>query len=247
MTGFYGKLPAKGDFLSRNLPRSFVDTWDEWLQNGMHESRQALGDAWLQIYLTSPLWRFVLPPGVCGDSGWAGVFMPSMDRVGRYFPMAVVTELPAPVSPLTVAAQSRSWFESVEGCLLEALDDEALDLDAFDERLRGLMLVEERSSNVDLATGIDQGIRVSLDDKLDIAGTLMGMTFGSIEAGLGAHSVWWGQGSERIPPSLVLCRALPGPGRFTALLDGDWRSHGWRNEDPTASDIDALVSDIAAI
>ena len=31
--GFFGKLPSHGDFLSRRLPRSFVDPWDSWLQS----------------------------------------------------------------------------------------------------------------------------------------------------------------------------------------------------------------------
>ena len=43
MSAFYGKLPAKGDFLSRNLPQEFVAAWDQWLQAGMHASREALG------------------------------------------------------------------------------------------------------------------------------------------------------------------------------------------------------------
>lgn len=246
MTGFYGKLPAKGDFLTRNLPRSFVETWDAWLQNGMHESRQALGEEWLQIYLTSPLWRFILPPGVCAGSAWAGVFMPSMDRVGRYFPMAVVTELSSPVSPLTTATRSSSWFESVESCLLDALDDETIDLDAFDQRLQSLAIVEGRADGADLATGVDQGVRVSLNDSLDIPNALMDMTFAAVEDSLGTHSIWWGQGSERVPPSLAFCRGLPGPGRFTALLDGNWHGHGWRNQEAAAGDVSALVSEIAA-
>ncbi|MCJ7558216.1 MAG: type VI secretion system-associated protein TagF, partial [Gammaproteobacteria bacterium] len=128
MTGFYGKLPGKGDFLTRKLPRQFVDVWDDWLQSGMNATKQVLGDEWLQIYLTSPLWRFVLPPGTCGESAWAGVMMPSMDRVGRYFPMTVAAELALPVSPVMVAISCQPWFESVENSLLEALDNEALDI-----------------------------------------------------------------------------------------------------------------------
>ena len=30
-----------------------------------------------------PIWRFVLLPGLIGSNGWAGVLMPSVDRVGR--------------------------------------------------------------------------------------------------------------------------------------------------------------------
>ena len=133
MTGFYGKLPTKGDFLTRRLPREFIDGWDGWLQAGMNDSRQVLGDAWLQIYLTSPLWRFVLPSGVFSASGWAGVLMPSMDKVGRYFPMTIAAELKAPISPVLVASNCNAWYEAVENRLLDALDDDTLDMDKFDE------------------------------------------------------------------------------------------------------------------
>ena len=247
MTGFYGKLPAKGDFLSRNLPRAFVDTWDDWLQSGMHESRQALGDEWLQIYLTSPLWRFILPPGACTDSAWAGVLMPSMDRVGRYFPMAVVTPLAAPFSSLATASGSQSWFESVEACLLSALDDESLDLDAFDQQLQGMLIVEEQATPLDLAADVDQGVRISLDDDLSIPRALMGTSAASLEREIGSHCIWWGQGSERIPPSLVICRGLPGPGKFTALLDGDWNSRGWCDKASPAADVASIIAGIAEV
>ena len=93
MAGFYGKLPGKGDFLTRNLPRQFVDVWDDWLQSGMNAAKQVLGDEWLQVYLTSPLWRFVLPPGICGESAWAGVMMPSMDRVGQYTILKMIMQV----------------------------------------------------------------------------------------------------------------------------------------------------------
>jgi type VI secretion system protein ImpM len=229
MAGFYGKLPTKGDFLHRNLPRDFVDCWDDWLQTGMQESRQSLGDDWLQTYLTSPLWRYVFAPGVCGSEARAGVMMPSMDRVGRYFPMTVAVSLPAPLSPLTIASRGRTWFESVEACLLEALDDEALDLDAFDERLQSIEFQPEAAGLPDVAAAVGQGLRAGLDDTLDIPAALFPVTAAALDASLQDCSLWWGHGSEQVAPSLVFCRGLPGPGRFTALLDGNWAGHGWQD------------------
>jgi type VI secretion system protein ImpM len=234
MPGFYGKLPGKGDFLTRHLPRQFVDVWDEWLQSGMNESRQALGDDWLQIYLTSPLWRFVLPPGTCGDSGWAGVMMPSMDRVGRYFPMTVATELTAPVFPLMVAGFGNPWFDSVENCLLEALDNEALNLDQFAEELESYDISNALANAPALdnavlfgSANMDRGVRSPLGDDLNIGSALIGVTVGVLQDTLASCGVWWGRGSERIAPSLVFCRGLPDPGKFPALLDGRWSDRGW--------------------
>ncbi len=56
--GFYGKLCAMGDFVSRRLPPSFVGPWDAWLQAMLTESRRHLGKDWLPAYMTAPIWRF---------------------------------------------------------------------------------------------------------------------------------------------------------------------------------------------
>src|SRR5512139_3843786 len=94
MPGWYGKIPNLGDFASRRLPSRFIVAWDDWLQRALASSRAQLGGQWLDLYLTSPVWRFLLMPGVCGSAAWAGVLMPSVDRVGRYFPLTIALELP---------------------------------------------------------------------------------------------------------------------------------------------------------
>ena len=246
MAGFYGKLPAKGDFLTRRLPRDFVDSWDGWLQAGMNDSRQALGDEWLQIYLTSPLWRFALPPGVCGDHAWAGVLMPSMDKVGRYFPMTVTTELETPVVPILVAGKPNPWFEAIENCLLEALDNEALDIDQFDEVLQACDFDQSGQNGSGRMVDFDQGARSSLGDDLNIATALMDTMVEMLRDPLDSCSVWWGQGSERISPSFVMCRGLPGPGKFTAMLDGRWSEHGWSDGEAAQQNSPGVLADSAA-
>ncbi len=41
--GFFGKLPARGDFVRQGLPRSFTDTWDAWVAGALAGSRDRLG------------------------------------------------------------------------------------------------------------------------------------------------------------------------------------------------------------
>ena len=93
MMGFYGKVASRGDFIERNLPKDFQRSWDAWLSAGLQTSRQQLGEHWLDAYLTSPLWRFALAPGVCGSEAMTGVLMPSIDRVGRYFPLTIACSI----------------------------------------------------------------------------------------------------------------------------------------------------------
>lgn len=122
--GWYGKLPELGDFAQRRLPPEFIEPWDDWLQQGLQSSRAALGEAWLEYYLGAPVWRFVLLPGVIGPGGWAGVLMPSVDRVGRYFPMTLCNALneAAPLGPSLAGLDG--WLADLEACALLALDAE---------------------------------------------------------------------------------------------------------------------------
>ena len=90
--GFFGKLPSHGDFLRRRASDAFVDAWDAWLRECLAASREALGERWLDVYLTSPAWRFVCAAGTCGPAPVIGLMVPSVDRVGRYFPLTLVAE-----------------------------------------------------------------------------------------------------------------------------------------------------------
>ena len=71
-TGWYGKLPANGDFITRRLPPSFIEPWDAWLNAMLLGSRERMGAGWRDAFLSAPAWRFVLAPGVLGEQGWAG-------------------------------------------------------------------------------------------------------------------------------------------------------------------------------
>jgi len=249
MAAFYGKLPAKGDFLSRNLPREFVDTWDNWLQTGMNSSRQVLGDAWLETYLTSPLWRFVLPAGVCGQPAWAGVLMPSMDKVGRYFPMTIVHALTDVVSPICVAAQNNAWFEQVEDTLLAALDDEGLQLEDFDRVVQSLEFGDADIAAIDNQLEPGRGACVPLGDDLNIPRALLGFSLQGVRDATAGLGFWWGSGSDSISPSLLVTRGLPAPEMFTAMLSGHWSNYGWRDDSgvfpaPIADPLARLVDDL---
>ncbi|WP_455174637.1 type VI secretion system-associated protein TagF [Azospirillum largimobile] len=128
-TGCFGKLPARGDFLLRGLPRSFADPWHDWLLDGLQASRAALGEGWMDRYLNAPIWRFTLEAGVCGPQAAAGVMMPSVDKAGRQFPLALVA-LFAPGQTAAGAETNAAWFEAAEELALSVLTH-TLDVEAF--------------------------------------------------------------------------------------------------------------------
>ena len=114
-TGWYGKLPASGDVATRRLPPSCIEPWDAWLNAMLTGSRERLGDAWRAAFLSAPAWRFVLSPGIIGQQGWAGLIVPSVDSVGRYFPLTVASALPSvSLDPGTRVALAQQWYAEVE-------------------------------------------------------------------------------------------------------------------------------------
>ena len=118
--GFYGKIPSEGDFVTRRLPWEFTSAWDDWLQQGLQASRAALGARWLELYLSAPIWRFQVAPGVCGPLGWRGLFFASVDRVGRYFPLTLAFADPGATGLAALSGEPEAWM-AVEDAALAAL------------------------------------------------------------------------------------------------------------------------------
>lgn len=123
--GWHGKLPSLGDFASRRLDASFIEPWDGWLAAGLLALREARPEGWLEDYLGSPSWRFLLMPGVlpgeAGGQAWAGVLMPSVDRVGRYFPLTVVQPLRGGPGSTQEMAGLWQWLARLDELARDAL------------------------------------------------------------------------------------------------------------------------------
>jgi type VI secretion system protein ImpM len=139
LPGWFGKLPGMGDFAHRRLPESFRSEWDHWLQRGLARLKDRHTD-WMAHYLQAPVWCFALGPGVAGEGAWIGVMMPSVDGVGRYFPITLAVEIDASVGDALQGDALRGvllWWERGTQAALEGLegDMDALGFDALLERL----------------------------------------------------------------------------------------------------------------
>lgn len=221
MHGFFGKIPSHGDFITRSLSRRFLDRWDDWLQNCIAESKAQLGEKWLDVYLTSPIWRFALMQGICGPEPWAGILMPSVDRVGRYFPLTVATQLPAGAQPFQVVVRGNAWFESVEGLALRTLED-----DHFEAN--GLQAALDVVAAIDLTPVKSETLATTADawslalHGLAGADVPAAMAHTLVERQAGLYSLWWTGGSEEVGPSALVVGHLPDPRSFAELLHGSW-------------------------
>ena len=123
--GFFGKIPARGDFVRAGLPRSFTDPWDAWLQQVIAGSREVLGPRWRPAWMEAPVWHFSLPAGQCGRDPVLGLWMPSVDAAGRHFPLTLAVVGAPPVA---------EWLAAAEAIGLEALQFD-LDPEALMRRL----------------------------------------------------------------------------------------------------------------
>lgn len=135
--GVFGKMPALGDFLRTGTQPGFVAVWDDWLQTTMRQARDMLGARFDDSYMRAPIWRFTLAPGLAGQGGALGVLMPSVDRVGRRFPLTIAAPLAAGFSVPGTHCANDAVFRSLEDIALDALDD-GMTRDALGARLARL-------------------------------------------------------------------------------------------------------------
>jgi type VI secretion system protein ImpM len=235
-TGYFGKVPTHGDFVSHGLPTSFIQPWDAWLQQAILSSRQQLGDKeWLNYYLTSPIYRFVLSPAICGNESWSGVIMPSVDQVGRYYPMTLSSKNTADTNPFLTLQQNQDWFSNLETLALTCLQDD-FNLKQFNMNLNDVLSVPTNDCPVKDPIPGQSDFETAPHtyyhplNSLDLMGELLpNFVDQLLKQHCFAYSVWWTQGSEHVPPTLLVCEGLPPFGGIAAMFDGNWSKWGWGN------------------
>jgi type VI secretion system protein ImpM len=247
--GLYGKLPARGDFVSRRLDAQFIEAWDAWLQRVIAESRQALGARWLECFLSAPVWRFVVPAGMFSRTGWAGLILPSVDRVGRYFPLTIAAPIHEDnIDVPSTLGKALPWLDALDAVALEALAPE-LDLDAFDRRLAELPMPADAAVVLSVSDDtVPLGIAQAGFQVWQLAAEARDAAFHEIlqQVGLRTSSaLWMTRGGETLPPCLAVCGGpIPGD-HFCALLDGRWTDHSWTSAPAPAAPADnAAIADV---
>ncbi|PWR22343.1 type VI secretion system-associated protein TagF [Zavarzinia compransoris] len=208
LAGFYGKLPARGDFVGRRLSEAFVETWDRFLTEGLTAAAGRLGGGFADRYLVSPFWRFALGPGIAGPETVVGVFAPSVDRVGRYFPLTAALELPGESAPAALAA-AEAWLPLAEQAIYDALMPDG-SLETLDDTIAALPVAPPPA-----AAPAPEGGRM-------VQTSLLAQGLLALAAFPAPPVLFWTLGSVELPPRLLSFGALPSPTVFAAFLDGAW-------------------------
>jgi type VI secretion system protein ImpM len=203
--GWYGKLPSLGDFASRRLPDEFIHTWDEWLQLGLAQLQSSDHADGRDVALH----RFWVAPRLLSDASWAGVLAPSVDRVGRRFPLTIAAPLaPQPLS-LAAALAAPAWYAAIEGvarrCVEAKLPVAQLERELA-EAAAAVSLHTPQASKAD-------ALAAELLQSLPAAGN------GPASVDAAACSVWW-QGDPEERARFLCVPALPVDAAFALLLVG---------------------------
>lgn len=205
--GWHGKLPSLGDFASRRLDPAFVEAWDGWLAAGLLRLREAQPQAWLDAYLASPSWRFLLMPGVLPVPGaWAGVLMPSVDRVGRYFPFTIALPLGDAPSSTRQMGELWHWLARLDELAGDALQDDWTVERLEDElaRMQGPDLAAFATAA--LALPAEPGATVTLEAD---AATAIGAEAQALWRTAAAGRAYWFASTEVVGSRLLVSRGLP--------------------------------------
>ena len=227
--GWYGKIPALGDFASRRLPPDFIAAWDGWLQGAMSASRAALGEHWNATYLNSPIWRYLLLPGACGPGSWAGIILPSVDKLGRQFPLTVAVALEVQPEAAAAALGANGWFRALEQVALDSLRIEAT-VDALEQALAAAPYcaavaaarwpAEARALGQWWAGHAAGPIMLRLADADAVPAVIAaGALHALADAGRGS-SLWWTRDDVAGSAALLAFRGLPPDDCFSILLAG---------------------------
>lgn len=210
--GAFGKMPSVGDFFRLNIPASFVQVWDEWIQRGLLEGQSSGGDKWDTLYMSAPIWRFCLSPGLAGPQKIVGVLMPSVDRVGRRFPLTLAAMASVEGSAILDHFRETELYLKLEDLALAALEDD-MTRDKLATALEEIPAPQRRSD----ARVRKTGSTLVLTQGEGIGDVLPDLAAGLMAGDYSAPSIW----STEIAgvPRLMICEGLPTGANMQGLFN----------------------------
>lgn len=199
--GFFGKIPAQGDFVRANVGDGLVQRFTRWLEEASEACHKA------RVQLSREPVRFVFRPA--GEArALVGALRGSQDRVGRVFPLAAFVPAQGPLveKGFPAAALAYGGFLAAVG---EAIGQDPPTPAALGDRLAAIRPPGAEESALAEASVRDAASRT--------AGDFLGPLFGDATAGKRHYAV---------NTFLAACGTVKGrePARAETVLDCPVRS-----------------------
>ena len=168
----------------------------------------------------------------------AGILVPSVDKVGRYFPLTIVAGLPRDTGPVIAAACLEEFFDAAERLLVETMALEHMDFNRFDQAVVGLGdavaqvyrpagFVLEPAAAALLADAAAGPWRVPIAAPSALSSTILQAAAHRLAELYEPMALWWTAGSEMVQPSCLVTKGLPRPEQFVAMMNASWDESCW--------------------
>ncbi|MDD7971941.1 type VI secretion system-associated protein TagF [Roseinatronobacter alkalisoli] len=234
----FGKLPARGDFIARNMPRPLQRPFEDWLIPLIQETRAELGMNWDATWRSAGPWRFWIGPDVLGGSwqrdlrkpvhdqagtggAMTGVLLPSADRHGRDFPLVLLLadRLARLIPPPVTTPPDRGWYDLCEAFLYAARG--RADISATEaelDRLPGPILPEGADTMDALLAR--QALWAQSHETTADGTSMIWLDIAQADHHLaaGSRSYWWQAPSGRAATRALSLAGLPDAGTFAFML-----------------------------
>lgn len=222
---WFGKLPGLGDFVGRRMPHAFGSDWDHWLRSGLEQLRNESPDQWEQRFVQSPLWFFVAPALVTGKPT-CGVVAPSMDRVGRYYPITILAMADEVDGVFASDADLALFFAAARAAVIDARRL-PLSAEGVESRLSDLVwpfVGKAEPPKNSLISDLLADLNAASDYSSQAAAvTLPSLPWRELVAKGSETSVWWASPIAQVPYQEVVHHGAFHRSLFSRLFQGAGR------------------------
>ena len=207
--GVFGKHHGYGDFMSHRVDKQMVTWFQGWLDGVLPTLKDGMGDGWAAAWDNAPPIRFWIGRGLAGRTT-AGLLLASRDKVGRRYPLVLLTN-GADIAP-PVHDPKQDYYTRLEAALSEmAQDDDIKDV------VTGL---PSSRSEVDAVAGEGPQLWAHHPDG-DLGALLTSAAREDAKRAVTARSYWWIDAQAPDTPAIWLGLAgLPDSATLGWLMFG---------------------------
>ena len=147
--------------------------------------------------------------------------MPSVDKVGRYFPLTIASSLGDHAKPFQILENATDWYDAAESLALNVLHEDRVDPDALASSVNALddSALSGAEHEESVVTGSEWGLCLGVPSG---AAMSPAVCHELVQFQVGPYSAWWSPGSDDADAMGLVSPELPAPQCFAYLLRHSW-------------------------